>query len=51
MDLEPFLRINTCGSDSLQVTQLSNFQDITFDQVQKSFESILLDKLQTSILK
>ena len=48
MDLEPFLRINTCGSDSLQVTQLSNFQDITFDQVQKCFESILLDKLQTT---
>ena len=51
MDLEPFLRINTCGSDSLQITQLSNFQDITFGQVQKCFESILLDKLQTSILK
>ena len=27
MDLEPFLRINPCGYEGLQMTQLSNFED------------------------
>ena len=46
MDLEPFLRINTCGYEALKVTQLSNFRKIYFQEVQDSFESILIDQLK-----
>ena len=51
MDLEPFLRINPCGSDSLKVTQLSNYKDISFYEVQKRFESILTNKIPFEVHK
>ena len=51
MDLEPFLRINPCGSDSLKVTQLSNYKDISFYEVQKRFESILTNKIHFEVHK
>ncbi len=51
MDLEPFLRINPCGSDSLKVTQLSNYEDISFYEVQKRFESILTNKIPFEVHK
>tara|TARA_B100001179_G_scaffold60343_1_gene41607 strand:- start:1031 stop:1654 length:624 start_codon:yes stop_codon:yes gene_type:complete len=51
MDLEPFLRINPCGSDSLKVTQLSNYKDISFYEVQKRFESILTTKMSFEVHK
>ena len=46
MDLDPFLRINTCGYAALKVTQLSNFRNISFQEAQDSFESILIDQLK-----
>ena len=49
MDLDPFLRINTCGFESLKVTQLSNFRKITFQEVQTRFEALLLKASQASI--
>ena len=49
MDLDPFLRINTCGFESLIVTQLSNFRKITFQEVQTRFEALLLKASQASI--
>ena len=48
MDLDPFLRINTCGFESLKVTQLSNFRKITFQEVQTRFEALLLKASQAS---
>ena len=48
MDLDPFLRINTCGYESLRVTQLSNFRKITFKEVQTRFEALLLKASQPS---
>ena len=49
MDLDPFLRINTCGFQSLKVTQLSKFRKITFQEVQTRFEALLLKASQASI--
>ena len=49
MDLDPFLRINTCGFESLKVTQLSNFRKITFQEVQTRFEALLLKASKASI--
>jgi len=34
MDLEPFQRINPCGFEGLQVTNLSAFADITMSEVE-----------------
>ena len=48
MDLDPFLRINTCGFESLKVTQLSNYRKITFQEVQTRFEALLLKASQAS---
>ena len=45
MDLDPFLRINPCGSDSLKVTQLSNLKDISFSEAKECFQSILRNKI------
>ena len=42
MDLDPFLRINPCGYEALKVTQLSNFKQITFQEVQSRLEAALL---------
>ncbi len=42
MDLDPFLRINPCGYEALKVTQLSNFKQITFQEVQSRLEAELL---------
>ena len=47
----PFLRINPCGSDSLKVTQLSNYKNISFSEVQKRFESILTNKIPFEVHK
>jgi lipoyl(octanoyl) transferase len=41
MDLEPFQRINPCGFEGLQVTQLSAFSTAEFDEV----EGRLVDSL------
>ena len=44
MDLEPFSRINPCGYEGLEVTQLNNFvSDIDIDRV--------IDDLQQELLK
>jgi lipoyl(octanoyl) transferase len=44
MDLEPFSRINPCGYEGLEVTQLNNFvSDIDIDRV--------IDHLQQELLK
>jgi len=43
MDLEPFSRINPCGYEGLEVTQISHFDsNITMDKV----ESVATDELQ-----
>ena len=34
MDLEPFQRINPCGFQGLQVTNLSTFADVTMSEVE-----------------
>lgn len=42
MDLEPFSRINPCGYQNLEVTQISNFaRHITLDQVGVELAAIL----------
>ena len=38
MDLEPFKRINTCGYDSLEVTQMKDHCHISFDEVRSAFK-------------
>lgn len=36
MDLEPFLRINPCGYEGLEMTQIRNFHpDVSFEKVQE----------------
>ena len=46
MDLEPFSRINPCGYENLQVTQVSAFkQFITLQQVADKLVSVLTAKL------
>lgn len=42
MDLEPFSRINPCGYQNLEVTQISNFaRHVTLDQVGAELAAIL----------
>jgi lipoyl(octanoyl) transferase len=46
MDLEPFARINPCGYEGLEITQLSDFiNDINFDIITQQ----LLDQLKQQI--
>ena len=46
MDLEPFSRINPCGYEGLEVTQLNNFvSDIDIDRVIDDLQQELLKKL------
>lgn len=47
MDLEPFSRINPCGYEGLEVTQLSNFvSDIKIKDVVDGLQQQLLKKLR-----
>jgi lipoyl(octanoyl) transferase len=42
MDLEPFSRINPCGFQNLQITQVSHFQkDIQFDEIERKIVAYL----------
>lgn len=44
MDLEPFSRINPCGYEGLEVTQLTNFvQDITIEKVVDDLQQCLVE--------
>ena len=48
MDLEPFSRINPCGYEGLEVTQLSDYIsrvaiDQVFDQLSRRLKQQLLD--------
>lgn len=45
MDLEPFQRINPCGFQGLQVTQLVEFVTVDIDDVQNRLASELADRL------
>ncbi len=46
MNLEPFSRINPCGYEGLQVTQLKDFvADINIDKVMTDLQQILLKNL------
>jgi len=43
MDLEPFTRINPCGYEGLEVTQISHFDsNVTMDKV----ESVATEELK-----
>jgi lipoyl(octanoyl) transferase len=45
MDLEPFQRINPCGYQGLQVTQLSAFRPVTVDEVEQQLVLSLAELL------
>jgi lipoyl(octanoyl) transferase len=45
MDLEPFQRINPCGFEGLQVTQLSDLAEVSFEQVEQKLIESLADQL------
>ncbi len=46
MDLEPFTRINPCGYEGLEVTQLKNlFADVTIENVSNDLQQVLLKNL------
>ena len=44
MDLKPFENINVCGNKSLQVTHLSNFKDISLDQVKTDLLKLIKER-------
>jgi lipoyl(octanoyl) transferase len=47
MDLQPFSRINPCGYEGLEVTQLNNFvNDIKMKDVVDGLQQQLLKKLR-----
>lgn len=46
MDLEPFSRINPCGYEGLEVTQLKSFiEDIEMDEVADNLQQRLMDSI------
>ena len=46
MDLEPFSRINPCGYEGLEVTQLKNFiEDIEIDEVADNLQQRLMNNI------
>ena len=45
MDLEPFQRINPCGYAGLQVTQLSDLAEVTFEQAEQELVENLTRQL------
>ena len=46
MDLEPFSRINPCGYEGLEVTQLKNFiEDIEMDEVADNLQQRLMNNI------
>lgn len=45
MDLEPFQRINPCGYAGLQVTQLSDLAEVTFEQAEQELVENLARQL------
>ncbi len=47
MDLEPFTRINPCGYEGLEITQLNNFvKDIEIEDIVEGLQQQLLRKLR-----
>jgi lipoyl(octanoyl) transferase len=44
LDLMPFDNIVTCGIDSLEVTQMKNFLDISIDKVKLDLINLLKDQ-------
>ena len=48
MDLEPFRRINACGYAGLRVTQLSDFAEVAFSEVETRLVSSLQEQLEYS---
>lgn len=49
MDLAPFKRINPCGYQNLEMTQISDFDEkITLEQVYQTYCDIFLKKIQTT---
>ena len=41
MDMKPFDGIITCGIDSLEVTQISEFAEILIDDVKRDFLQLI----------
>ena len=44
MDLEPFSRINPCGLFGMEVTQITDFVEVSITQVQQRLVNVLLEE-------
>ena len=45
MDLGPFKRINTCGYEELEVTQMKNYCNVSLNEVKKVIEKYIKNNL------
>ena len=46
MDLSPFENINVCGNESLKVTHLNKFAEVSIDRAFKDFEKTAKERFE-----